>query len=77
MYFYLENPTDRAAWWATVYGVAKESDTIYKLNNNKERDTEIREESWVRGSSKCQTAFLELKTHCIKHGSKKRKSRII
>ena len=23
----LENPTDRGAWWATVHGVAKESDT--------------------------------------------------
>ena len=23
----LENPTDRGAWWATVYGVAKELDT--------------------------------------------------
>ena len=23
----LEHPTDRGAWWATVHGVAKESDT--------------------------------------------------
>jgi len=23
----LENPIDRGAWWATVHGVAKESDT--------------------------------------------------
>ena len=23
---YLRNPIDRGAWWATVYGVAKESD---------------------------------------------------
>ena len=23
----LENPMDRGAWWATVHGVAKESDT--------------------------------------------------
>jgi len=22
-YSYLENPTDRGAWWATAYGVAK------------------------------------------------------
>ena len=26
-YSCLENPMDRRAWWATVYGVAKESDT--------------------------------------------------
>ena len=25
---YLENPMDRGAWWATVYGVAKESGMI-------------------------------------------------
>ena len=26
-YSCLENPMDRGAWWATVYGVTKESDT--------------------------------------------------
>ena len=26
-YSYLENPVDRGGWWATVHGVAKESDT--------------------------------------------------
>ena len=26
-YSCLENPMDRGAWWATVYGVAKELDT--------------------------------------------------
>ena len=26
-YSCLEKPMDRGAWWATVYGVAKESDT--------------------------------------------------
>ena len=30
----LENPMDRAAWWATVHGVTKESDTTEQLNNN-------------------------------------------
>ena len=25
---------DRGAWWATVHGVAKESDMTWKLNNN-------------------------------------------
>ena len=26
-YYCLENPMDRGAWWATVHGVEKESDT--------------------------------------------------
>ena len=26
-YSFMENPMDRGAWWATVPGVAKESDT--------------------------------------------------
>ena len=26
--FLLENPVDKGAWWFTVHGVAKESDTI-------------------------------------------------
>ena len=30
----LENPLDRGAWWATVHGVAKESDATQQLNNN-------------------------------------------
>ena len=30
----LENSTDRGAWWATVHGVMKESDTTKQLNNN-------------------------------------------
>ena len=33
-YSCLGNPTDREAWWATVLGVAKESDTTQKLNNS-------------------------------------------
>ena len=28
LYSHLENPTHRGAWWATVSGVAKESDMI-------------------------------------------------
>ena len=30
----LGNPMDRGAWWATVHGVRKESDTTESLNNN-------------------------------------------
>ena len=33
-YSYLRNPMDRGAWWATVLGVAKKSDTTDQLNNN-------------------------------------------
>ena len=33
-YSCLGNPTDRGAWWATVHGVARESDKTQKLNNN-------------------------------------------
>ena len=33
-YSCLENPMDRGAWWATVHGVAKESDTTEQPNNN-------------------------------------------
>ena len=32
-YFCLGNPMDRGAWQTTVYGVAKESDTTWQLNN--------------------------------------------
>ena len=34
-YSCLENPMDRGAWWATVDGIVKESDTVQQLNNNK------------------------------------------
>ena len=33
-YSCLGNPMDRGAWQDTVYGVAKESDVTYQLNNN-------------------------------------------
>ena len=35
-YSCLENPTDRGAWWATVHGVAKESDTTERLTTTTE-----------------------------------------
>ena len=28
------NSMDRGAWWATVHGIAKESDTTQRLKNN-------------------------------------------
>ena len=33
-YSSLKNPMARGAWWATVHGVARQSDTISYLNNN-------------------------------------------
>ena len=33
-YACLGNPMDKGAWWATVHGVAKESDKTWQLNNN-------------------------------------------
>ena len=32
-YSRLGNPMDRGAWWATVRGVSKESDTTWQLSN--------------------------------------------
>ena len=32
-YSCMGNPMDRGAWWAIVHGVAKESDTTWRLNN--------------------------------------------
>ena len=32
----LGNPVDRGAWWATVHGVAKESDTTQQLNHKQD-----------------------------------------
>ena len=29
---------DRGAWWATVHGVTKESNTTLQLNNNNNND---------------------------------------
>ena len=34
-YSCLGNPMDRGAWWATVHGVTKESDTTYQHNNTR------------------------------------------
>ena len=34
-YSCLGNPMDRGAWWAAAYGVPKESDTTWQLNNNR------------------------------------------
>ena len=38
----LGNPTDREAWWATVHGIAKESDMTQELNNNNSNNKSTR-----------------------------------
>ena len=38
-YSCLGNPMDRGHWWATVHGVAEESDTTEKLNNYRKINT--------------------------------------
>jgi len=44
-YSCLGNPMDRGAWWATVRGVTKESDTTYQhKNSNKEVPHMIRKQ---------------------------------
>ena len=40
-YSCLGYPIDRGAWWATVYGVAEESDTAERLNKNKDKETSL------------------------------------
>ena len=37
-YSCLGNPIDRRAWWATVLGVAEESDRTYRLSNNSSKE---------------------------------------
>ena len=34
-YSYLGNPLYRGAWWATIHGIAKESDMSERLNNKR------------------------------------------
>ena len=38
-YYYLQNPMDRGAWRATVYGVIKELGRTQQLNNSNKFDT--------------------------------------
>ena len=40
-YYCLGNPMDRGAWWATIHGVIKESDTTQQLNNNNNNSVEL------------------------------------
>ena len=57
-YSCLGNPTHRGAWWATVHGVAKESDTAQQLNNNREGSKE--EEKFLFHPSLVQVPLSKL-----------------
>ena len=45
----LGNPMDREVWWATVHGVAKESNTTEQVNNNN---------NWPESLVKCQREVM-------------------
>ena len=46
-YACLENPMDRAAWRATVHGVAKASDTAWRLNDSNKDPGRLQQWTWV------------------------------
>ena len=48
-YSCLGKSMDRGAWWATVHGVAKESDTTERLTNNNNLYREHRRRKGTRG----------------------------
>ena len=41
-YSSLGNPMGREAWWATVHGITKESDTTGQLNNKNDMQHRVR-----------------------------------
>ena len=47
-YSCLGNPMSRGAWWATVHGVAKDSDMTQQLNNNNKTSACLKEELTVK-----------------------------
>ena len=53
-YSCLGNPMDRAAWWATVHGVAKESDTTEQLPPSGPNETKL--ELTSSGAHGCKPA---------------------
>ena len=48
LYSCLGNPMSRGAWWATVHGVAKDSDMTQQLNNNNKTSACLKEELTVK-----------------------------
>ena len=51
-YSYLENPLDRGAWWITVHGVTKESDTT-EMTQHTHRRTQLPPPYQLQASPGC------------------------
>ena len=41
LYSCLENPRDRGAWWAALYGVAQSQTRLKQLNSSSSRESHI------------------------------------
>ena len=54
-YSYLENSMDRAAWWATVHGVAKSQTGLKRLNTHStyERMANLTQKGEIQGMCVC------------------------
>ena len=46
LYSCLGNPMDREAWWTTVHGITKESDTTEQLNNKNDTQHRVRSKTF-------------------------------
>ena len=52
----LENPRDRGAWWAAVYGVAQSRTRLKRLSSSSSRE---------EGTTGVAVAFLEVSYHTL------------
>ena len=48
-YSCLENPRDRGAWWATIYGVAQSRTRLKRLSSSSSRSDRMPDEPWTEG----------------------------
>ena len=56
---HLENPGDRGAWWAAIYGVAQSQTRLKRLSISSSRE----EVNTFSGGSKTQVRFKQILTH--------------
>ena len=59
----LENPRDRGAWWAAVYGVAQSQTPLKQLSSSSSNSLEVMKESVSSVSQSCPT----LQPHGLQH----------